>query len=90
MSERDVLEVQRGIWINEHWIREAQLGTRLQIVVRPGEISIVSMPVDQGAEEQEARTSEDPVLAVVGILSGEALSAEEIEHELYGEGTASQ
>jgi hypothetical protein len=86
MSEQEVLEVQRGIWINEHWIRDAQLGTRLQILVRPGEIRIVSMPVAQGAEEQ----TEDPVLAVAGSLSGEALSAEEIERELYGEGMASQ
>lgn len=90
MLEREVLEVQQGIWINEHWIRDAQLGTRLQIVVRPGEIRILSMPGAQGAEENEARTLEDPVLAVAGILSGEALSAEGIECALYGEGAASQ
>lgn len=90
MSEQEVLEVQHGIWINERWIRDAQLGTRLQIVVRPGEIRIVSMPGAQGTEEEEELISEDPVLAVTGILSGEALSAEEIERALYGEGTTSQ
>ncbi|MGC9400691.1 MAG: hypothetical protein ACP5HM_16385 [Anaerolineae bacterium] len=90
MSEQEVLEVQHGIWINERWIRDAQLGTRLQIVVRPGEIRIVSMPGAQGTEEEEELISEDPVLAVAGILSGEPLSAEEIERELYGEGTTSQ
>jgi hypothetical protein len=90
MSEQEVLEVQHGIWINERWIRDAQLGTRLQIVVRPGEIRIVSMPGAQGTEEEEELISEDPVLAVTGILSGEAFSAEEIERALYGEGTTSQ
>jgi len=30
-------------------------------------------------------TEEDPVLAVAGILSGEALSPEEIDRELYGD-----
>lgn len=29
---------------------------------------------------------EEPLLAVAGILSGEVLSAEEIERELYGDG----
>jgi len=48
------------------------------------------MPGAQGTEEEEELISEDPVLAVTGILSGEALSAEEIERALYGEGTTSQ
>jgi hypothetical protein len=91
MSDRKVLEVQQGVWINERWIRDAKLGTRLQVVVQPGEIRILPMP-DEAEPEVLARgndvlTSEDPVLAVAGILSGEALSAEEIEWELY-EGNA--
>lgn len=35
---------------------------------------------------QKALVEEDPVLAVAGILSGDSLSAEEIERELYGDG----
>jgi len=79
MLEQEVLEVQQGVWINEQWIRDAKLGTRLQVVVQPGEIRILPMP----DETEAAAASEDPVLAVTGILSGEPLSAEEIERELY-------
>jgi hypothetical protein len=50
----------------------------LQVIVQPGEIRILPVP-----EETEVAASEDPVLAVAGILSGEPLSAEEIERELY-------
>jgi len=35
---------------------------------------------------QKILVQEDPVLAVAGILSGDSLSAEEIERELYGDG----
>lgn len=33
---------------------------------------------------RKAETEEEPVLEVAGILSGRPLTAEEIEHELYG------
>jgi hypothetical protein len=39
-----VLEVQQGIWVDEQWLRHAGLGTRLQIVVHPGEIRILTAP----------------------------------------------
>jgi hypothetical protein len=79
MFDREILEAQQGIWINKRWIHDAKLGKRLQVVVRPGEIRILPMP----EETEAAAASEDPVLAVAGILSGEPLSAEEIERELY-------
>jgi hypothetical protein len=88
MPERKVLEVQQGIWISDRWIRDAKLGPRLQVVVQPGEIRI--LPLSDEAEAgvstagREGPTSEDPVLAVAGILSGEPPSAEDIEQELYG------
>ncbi len=34
------------------------------------------------------RSVEDPILRVAGCLSGNPLSAEEIEKELYGEGSS--
>ena len=84
MFDREILEAQQGIWINERWIHDAKLGNRLQVVVRPGEIRILPMPEKPMPEETEAAAaSEDPVLAVAGILSGEPLFAEEIERELY-------
>lgn len=50
MHNREVLEVEQGIWISERRIREAKLGTRLQVVVRPGEIRILPMPADPETE----------------------------------------
>ena len=84
MFDREILEAQQGIWINKRWIHDAKLGKRLKVVVRPGEIRILPMPEKPMPEETEAAAaSEDPVLAVAGILSGEPPSAEEIERELY-------
>ena len=37
----------------------------------------------------KALVQEEPLLAVAGILSGSALSAEQIEQELYGDGPES-
>lgn len=52
MSDQEVLKVQQGIWISEQWIRNAGLGARLQVIVRPGEIRILPGP-DQ-AERHES------------------------------------
>ncbi len=52
MADQKVLEVQQGIWIDEQWIRNAGLGTRLQVVVQPGEIRI--LPVRGEAERPES------------------------------------
>lgn len=46
MQEQEVLEVQQGIWIDERRIRDAGLGTRLQVVVQPGEIRILPVPAE--------------------------------------------
>ena len=37
------------------------------------------------SQEQKVMTPEEPLLTVAGILSGNPLSAEEIERELYGD-----
>ena len=50
MEDQEVLEVQQGIWISERRIREAKLGTRLQVVVQPGEIRILPVPAEQERE----------------------------------------
>jgi hypothetical protein len=48
----ELLEVQQGIWIDEVWIRNAGLGHRLQVIVKPGEIRILS-----GEPEEETQSS---------------------------------
>lgn len=50
MKDQEVLEVQQGIWISEQRIREAELGTRLRVVVQPGEIRILPLPAEQDTE----------------------------------------
>ena len=42
-----IVNVQEGIWIDEEWIRDAGLGHRLQVIVRPGEIRIVPAQTDE-------------------------------------------
>ena len=39
---------------------------------------------------KKVTTKEDPLLAVAGTLSGNPLSAEEIERQLYGDGEEHQ
>jgi len=46
MPEQATLEIQQGIWIDERWIRDAGLGTHLQVVVRPGEIRILPLSAE--------------------------------------------
>lgn len=41
MREAIVLEEQKGLWIEERLLRQAQLGERLQVMVRAGEIRIL-------------------------------------------------
>jgi len=41
MIEQIVLEEQKGIWIDERLLRQAELRDHLQVVVRPGEIRIL-------------------------------------------------
>ena len=41
MEETIVLEEQKGLWIEERWLRQAQLGGPLQVVVGEGEIRIL-------------------------------------------------
>jgi len=41
MEETIVLGEQKGLWIEERWLRQAQLGGALQVVVGEGEIRIL-------------------------------------------------
>jgi hypothetical protein len=51
MSDGKVLEVQHGIWIDEQWLHDADLGTQLQVMVKPGEIRIIRTPDDAEGRE---------------------------------------
>lgn len=55
-SKEPVLTVQKGIWIDERWLQDAGIGTRIQVIVQPGEIRIVSLQ-DTAELTQEVQTS---------------------------------
>lgn len=40
MQEETVLDVTQGIWIDERWLHKAELGSRVQVEMRTGEIRI--------------------------------------------------
>ncbi len=87
MEERQSLEVQQGLWIDERWIREAGLGPRLRVVIRPGEIRIVP-EVETATAQTEAGSGWDVFRrlgddAPVGRLSNVA-----VEHDRYIYGTS--
>ena len=48
MIEEALLEPQRGVWIEDRFLRKAKLGPRLRVVVNDGEIRIVAGPAEDG------------------------------------------
>ena len=86
MFDREVLEVQRGIWINERWVRDAGLGTRLQVVVQPGEIRILPMPNE--TEKEVSARGWEVFLSLGRTAQPGQLSNAAVEHDryLYGKG----
>ena len=81
MSDHEVLNVQQGIWINEQWIRNAGLGTRLQVVVRPGEIRI--LPVPDEAERPESPKGWEVFRSLGRDAQPGRLPNAAIEHDRY-------
>lgn len=86
MLEQDVLEVQQGVWINERWIRDANLGTRLQVIVQPGEIRILPVP-DEGEREVSTR-GWDVFLSLGHVARSGRLPNAAVEHDRYLYGKA--
>jgi hypothetical protein len=61
MNDAIVLEEQKGLWIEERLLRQAQLGERLQVMVEQGEIRIlpaITVPsrLPYGVSVDEAQT----------------------------------
>jgi hypothetical protein len=81
MADQEVLKVQQGIWIGEQWIRNAGLGTRLQVVVRPGEIRI--LPVRDESERQESSKGWEVFRTLGRDAQPGRLSNAAVEHDRY-------
>ena len=60
MANRQLLDVQQGIWIDKQWLQQAGLDGHLQIVVQQGEIRILAAPeeVKQLDSPEETWTEE--------------------------------
>jgi len=95
MQDQEMLEVQQGIWIDERRIRDAGLGTRLQVVVRPGEIRILPVPAEHvswtdstGAERQESPKGWEVFRSLGRDAQPGRLPNAAVEHDryLYGKG----
>jgi hypothetical protein len=81
MLEQQVLEVQKGIWIDEQWIRDAGLGAYLQVIVQPGEIRI--LPVSAEAEERELSKGWEIFRSLGYDAQSGQLSNAAVEHDRY-------
>lgn len=86
MLDRDVLEVQQGVWINERWIRAAKLGTRLQVIVQPGEIRI--LPVSDEGEQEVSTRGWDVFLSLGHAARSGRLPNAAVGHDRYLYGKA--
>jgi hypothetical protein len=81
MADQEVLEVQQGIWIDEQWIRNAGLGTRLQVIVQPGEIRI--LPVRDESERQESSKGWEVFCSLGRDAQPGRLPNAAVEHDRY-------
>lgn len=75
MEQTMVLEAQKGLWIEERFLRQAHLGERLQVVVEEGEIRILPATIEAprlpyGVTADEAQTvlreAREEVIALYG------------------------
>lgn len=75
MEQTIVVEAQKGVWIEERFLRQAHLGERLQVVVEEGEIRILPatteparLPYGATADEVQTvlREAREEVIALYG------------------------
>jgi len=70
-----MLEEQKGLWIEDRLLRQAQLGKHLQVVVKPGKILIlpaatVPVPLSYTVTEDEAQATLKEVRKKITALCG--------------------
>jgi hypothetical protein len=85
MSDRQALNIQKGIWIDESYLGEAGLTGDLEVAVEPGEIKITST---EQSERNRSAAGKSLLLEVSGVLSGPVWTSESIDDELYGDQVA--
>lgn len=74
--------IQQGIWIDEQHLRDAGLGSQIQVIVQPGEIRVVAVPTeDQVAESSDAAW--DAFLALGQDAEAGTLPNPSVQHDRY-------
>ena len=64
MGDKLIIDVTKGVWIDQRWLQEAGLGHWLQIEMRKGEICI--KPVIEKAEANKVSSKGWDVLKTLG------------------------
>lgn len=83
MEQIIVVEAQKGVWIEERFLRQAHLGERLQVVVEEGEIRILPTTAETtrlpfGATADEAQTVLQEARAeAIALYGGQAPPADQ-------------
>jgi hypothetical protein len=81
MLHEQELEVTQGIWIDKEWLKNAGLGRRLQVLIRPGEIRI--LPVAGAAEQAGTAFGWDVFRTLGDAATPGQLPDAAIDHDRY-------
>jgi hypothetical protein len=87
MSNKQMIEVQQGVWIEKRWLQSAGLGSHLQVIVQPGEIRIVAAPPEMEAQNVSEK-GRNVFRSLGNNAPGGKLQNAAVEHDryLYGKG----
>ena len=66
-ASSQILEVERGIWISEQWLREADLGQRIRVTVGPREIRILDILPENLSEQEQPSEQGWQMLRSLGV-----------------------
>jgi hypothetical protein len=87
MANRQLLDVQQGIWIDKQWLQQAGLGGHLQIVVQQGEIRILAASEETKQSDSPEEIWTEETREVFRSLGGDAVSGKlkdsSLNHDLY-------
>ena len=87
MVNRQLLEVQQGVWIDKHWLQQAGLDGHLQLVVQQGEIRIQAAPKEGKPSDSPEEIWTEEVREVFRSLGRNAVSGQlkntSVNHDQY-------
>jgi len=66
-ASSQILEVERGVWISEQWLRKADLGQRIRVTVGPREIRILDILPENLSEQEQPSEQGWQMLRSLGV-----------------------